>query len=57
MYVKLEADTSTETKHCLIKILKQLNNKGRFDSQTYKSIYPMAKGASHFYATIKVHKK
>ena len=56
-YIKLEADLTPKEKDCLIKILRQLSNKSRFDSQTYKSIYPMAEVTFHFYVTPKVHKK
>ena len=57
LYVNLKADPTPKEKDCLINILRQLNNKVRFASHTYKSIYPMAEVAPHFYANPKVHKK
>ena len=56
-YAKLKGDPTSKEKNRLIKILRELKKKGRFDDQTYRQIYPTSKVAARFYATPKVHKK
>ena len=56
VYEKLNKDPTQKFQSKLIKLLKELKDKGAIDSKIYWKIYPTVADVSTFYGLIKIHK-
>ena len=56
VYEKLNKDPTQKFQNKLIKLLKELKDKGAIDNKIYWKIYPSVADVPKFYGLIKIHK-
>ncbi|XP_072030532.1 uncharacterized protein [Amphiura filiformis] len=56
VYERLKKDPTQKYQNKLIKLLKDLNDKGAIDSRTYRKLYPTVCDVPKLYGLIQIHK-